>query len=500
MMTKKGIVLCSLITILSGVFLFFSFMLEEKNTEADSIYQVYLDGEKIGLISSKEELYSLINKEQIEIKDEYKVDQVYPPKGFQIVKKNTYEDDLSTVEDIYNSIKDEKEFTIKGYTVTIKSPTEGVEPIYIYVLDQNVFKEALNNVVKTFVGEERYKQYLTKTQPEIVDTGYVITNMYFQDKIFVKESYVSVAEKIYTDSEELTKYLLFGNNDSRVDYTVVQGDTIEKIAESHMLNTSELLIANENIKSEDTLLAIGQTVNVALINPVLTFIYDATVVEDVGEQFQKIVEYDPNQYVGYSQLKQEGISGINRVTSLVQYINGEQNQGVKVLDTQVLRPVQNEITVKGTKARQVEVPYPSNRGYVDNNQPWAWPTNTPYVITSGFAYRWGSLHEGIDISGTGYGSPIYASLDGVVVSAQYGGMVGSAAGLNVVILHANGYYTVYAHCSKVYVSVGQQVARAQIIAAMGHTGVAYGTHLHFGVYVGKPYNGGYPINPLRLWS
>ncbi len=499
-MSKKGILLCSLITILFGIILFFSFWLEEKTDEADSIYQVYLDGEKIGLINSKDDLYSLINKEQIEIKDEYKVDQVYPPKGFQIVKKNTYNDQLSTVEEIYNSIKDEKEFTIKGYTVTIKSEVEGAEPIYIYVLDQEVFREALNNVVKTFVGEERYKQYLENTQPEIVDTGYIITNMYFQDKIYVKESFVSVAEKIYTDSEELTKYLLFGNNDSRVDYTVVQGDTIEKIAESHKLNTSELLIANENIKSENTLLAIGQTVNVALINPVLTFIYDATVVEDIEQQFQKVVEYDPNQYVGYTQLKQEGINGINRVTSKVQYINSEQNQGVVVLETQVLRPVQNEITVKGTKPKQYDIPYPSNRGYVDNNQPWAWPTNTPYVITSPFAYRWGVLHEGIDISGTGYGSPIYAALDGVVVSAQYGGMVGSSAGLNVVILHANGYYTVYAHCSKLYVSVGQQVSRAQIIAAMGHTGTAYGTHLHFGVYVGRPYNGGYPINPLRLWG
>ena len=499
-MSKKGIVLCSLITLLFGVILFFSFWFEERNKEADSIYQVYLDGEKIGLINSKEELYSLINKEQIEIKDEYKVDQVYPPKGFQIIKKNTYEDDLSTAEDIYNSIKDEKEFTIKGYTITIKSETEGAEPIYIYVLDQEIFKEALNNVVKTFVGEERYKQYLDKTQPEIVDTGYIITNMYFQDKIYVKESLVSVSEKIYTDTEELTKFLLFGNNDSRVDYTVVQGDTIEKIAEAHKLNTSELLIANENIKSENTLLAIGQTVNVALINPVLTFIYDATVVEDVEQQFQKVVEYDPNQYEGISQKKQEGINGMNRVTSMVQFINSEQNQGVKVLDNQVLRPAQNEITVKGTKKKTYDIPYPSNRGYVDNNQPWAWPTNTPYVLTSPFAYRWGTLHEGIDISGTGYGSPIYAALDGVVVSAQYGGMVGSAAGLNVVILHANGYYTVYAHCSKLYVSEGQTVSRAQIIAAMGHTGTAYGTHLHFGVYVGRPYNGGYPINPLRLWS
>jgi murein DD-endopeptidase MepM/ murein hydrolase activator NlpD len=79
-------------------------------------------------------------------------------------------------------------------------------------------------------------------------------------------------------------------------------------------------------------------------------------------------------------------------------------------------------------------------------------------------------------------------------------MVGNSAGRNVVIQHSNGYYTVYAHLSKILVSEGQTVSRGQKIGAMGHTGVAYGTHLHFGVYIGKPYNGGRPINPLRLWK
>ena len=67
------------------------------------------------------------------------------------------------------------------------------------------------------------------------------------------------------------------------------------------------------------------------------------------------------------------------------------------------------------------------------------------------------------------------------------------------IEHSNGYYTVYAHCSALYAHVGQYVARGERIAAMGHTGAATGTHLHFGVFYGKPYNGGYSINPRRLW-
>ena len=106
----------------------------------------------------------------------------------------------------------------------------------------------------------------------------------------------------------------------------------------------------------------------------------------------------------------------------------------------------------------------------------------------------------MDISGTGYGSPIYAVLDGEVYQSQWGGVVGNSAGYNVVIKHANGYYTVYAHCSKLYVKKGQKVTRRQKIAAMGASGTVTGTHLHFGVFTGVPYNGGKSIDPRKLWS
>ena len=48
---------------------------------------------------------------------------------------------------------------------------------------------------------------------------------------------------------------------------------------------------------------------------------------------------------------------------------------------------------------------------------------------------------------------------------------------------------------------GQWVTRGQRIGSMGRSGVATGTHLHLGVfYGGPPYNGGYSINPMRLWN
>ena len=81
--------------------------------------------------------------------------------------------------------------------------------------------------------------------------------------------------------------------------------------------------------------------------------------------------------------------------------------------------------------------------YIDTGTTWGWPTNVPYIITSGYEWRWGSFHEGIDISGTGYGSPIYAVQDGVVYDAGLGGTVGIVAGWNVVIQHDNNNYSVY---------------------------------------------------------
>ena len=127
-------------------------------------------------------------------------------------------------------------------------------------------------------------------------------------------------------------------------------------------------------------------------------------------------------------------------------------------------------------------------------------TNYPYVLTSPFGWRGGEYHDGLDISGTGFGSPIYAISGGVVRASGYGGMVGNSAGLNVVIEHPNGYWSIYAHLSATYVNVGDTVSRKQKIAAMGHTGRASGTHLHLGISIGQPYaSGSRLIPPLTLW-
>jgi murein DD-endopeptidase MepM/ murein hydrolase activator NlpD len=113
-----------------------------------------------------------------------------------------------------------------------------------------------------------------------------------------------------------------------------------------------------------------------------------------------------------------------------------------------------------------------------------WPVSGP--VTSPFGWRWGRMHEGIDIA-VPSGTPIAASAAGTVI---YAGWLGGYGNL-VVIDHGGGLSTAYAHQSSIASSVGQQVAQGQVIGYIGCTGHCFGPHLHFEVRVN-----GAPVDPL----
>ncbi len=106
------------------------------------------------------------------------------------------------------------------------------------------------------------------------------------------------------------------------------------------------------------------------------------------------------------------------------------------------------------------------------------------TITSRFGSRRSGTHTGLDIA-TSRGTPIKAASAGVV---SYAGWKGSY-GYLVVVDHTDSIKTYYAHCSKIYVSEGEQVAQGDTIAAVGSTGNSTGPHLHLEIRVnGKPRN------------
>jgi murein DD-endopeptidase MepM/ murein hydrolase activator NlpD len=133
---------------------------------------------------------------------------------------------------------------------------------------------------------------------------------------------------------------------------------------------------------------------------------------------------------------------------------------------------------------------------IDENTPIPSSSSTAYMwpakgtLTSGYGWRWGRMHKGIDIANS-VGTPIYASADGVVEKA---GWSSGGYGNVVDIRHLDGSMTRYGHNSKLLVQRGQQVHQGQIIASMGSTGFSTGPHSHFEIHP----SGKDAVNPIAL--
>ncbi|MCR5691476.1 MAG: peptidoglycan DD-metalloendopeptidase family protein [Eubacterium sp.] len=122
-----------------------------------------------------------------------------------------------------------------------------------------------------------------------------------------------------------------------------------------------------------------------------------------------------------------------------------------------------------------------------------WPLRISGRISSYFGRRKSptagasSYHKGIDLA-VPTGTPIVASAAGKVVIAQYS----SSAGNYIMLSHGKRLYTVYMHCSRLAVEVGDQVEQGDIIGYVGSTGISTGSHLHFGISIDGEY-----VNPLK---
>ena len=491
--------------ILVGILVFGLGFTSYREQSPRDVYRVYIDGEVVGTVLSQEEFENYINQQEEAIKKKYGVDKVYMPNGVIIKKVTTYDQNVNTNEEVYRKIVSLKQFTIKGTIITIcNEEVEDYETQYIYVLNKGIFDDAVTELIKSFIDDDQYEAYMNGEQKEIVDTGSIIRDISIDEEIKYKNGYISINEEIFTDSSTLAKYLLYGTTEKQSTYIVQEGDTVETVASANKLNTQEFLIANSNFKSVNTLLYAGQEVNIGLIDPVISIVVEVNHVSDEEKVFAVNIQYDENELQGVEYVAQEGENGLARVSREYEYINGQLSDAF-TLNTVELKPSVDKVIVRGSK----EVPHIADLTY------WAWPTDTPYTITTYYGYRWGSMHAAIDIYGPGHGSNIYAANNGTVVEAKAGCVVGDLScngrqGNYIIINHNIGnYYTIYMHLASISVNVGQTVSRGQKIGTMGNTGEVYpapssyspysGTHLHFGTYRGDPHHGGSPFDPFSLY-
>ena len=205
----------------------------------------------------------------------------------------------------------------------------------------------------------------------------------------------------------------------------------------------------------------------------------------------------------------------NTLDSLMMHYDDIVVNEVAVLDIDYNKVIYSEDAVKpGTNAVSSVKSATVNQNVSNNTalNKWVWPTERDYIITTYFS----GSHNALDIySYKGNGSSIFAANSGTVISVQGGCVPGNIScngrgGNYVVIKHNVGnYYTVYMHLKTIGVHVGDVVSSGQVIGTMGNTGNVIpvptssnpygGTHLHFCLYVGEPYRGGYAVNPLSVY-
>lgn len=442
--------------------------------EAQDVYRVYLNGDSIGLIEEKQELEDYVNQRQQALKNKYNVENVYIPQGLKIRQETTYSEKTEPVENIYSKIEAQEDFTINGYTITIieqktkknekdKEETEKIKE-YIYVTDDSIIQGAVEQVVKSFVDEKKYEEYLNETTTTLTTTGSIIENVYVKEQISVKKGRIPANETIYQTEQELAGYLLFGTNEKNEIYKVKSGDNVKQIAENNKMSAEEFLIANQDISDENALLYEGQEVVISYINPVITIVEETHTVSKESIRYKTIEKEDEDLMPGHYEVIQKGKKGESIITRKIEKQNGKITEAL-IISTEVLTEPINKIVRTGSS--------------VD----WAWPTVSNYTITEYFGYVLRSdigesvtrSHDGIDIAGLGCGSPIYAINSGTVTYAGWG----SGFGNEVEINHGSGYNSTYAHLNSISVSVGQTVRKGQQIGTMGNTGYSFGCHLHF---------------------
>lgn len=228
-----------------------------------------------------------------------------------------------------------------------------------------------------------------------------------------------------------------------ITYTVQPGDTVQSIAEGFGLQPTTILWSNPDVENAPDMLGIGQGVFILPVDGVYHTVVEDDTLESIAEKYK--VEVEDITGLSFNEL-QPPLFVIQEGDKLI--VPGGAKPYVPRRVTSYSGPVPTNVTGSGA---------------------FGWPVLG--TITQG--YWWG--HRAIDI-GAPTGSATLAS-DGGYVS--FVGWTDIGYGYLVILDHANGYVSYYAHLSQMYVTLGQQVNRGQVIGAVGSTGNSTGPHLHF---------------------
>lgn len=246
--------------------------------------------------------------------------------------------------------------------------------------------------------------------------------------------------------------------DKVIEYEVQSGDTISKIAQD--FGVSENTILWENDLTSSSKIKEGDKIRILPVSGVAHKVEGGDTIYTVAKKYQAnaqaIIDFPFNDIGDDFQL---------RTGQILTIPDGAPPAKPKPVPTQYLAQEQIDIANLGSAQ-------------------FIWPA----VGQIAQYFSW--YHPGLDISNLAGGS-IHVSDSGTVTVAGWPDNYGY--GNRVVVDHGNGFTTLYAHMSAIYVSVGQKVAKGDVLGMMGSTGRSTGTHLHIEIR-----KNGSNLNPLSL--
>ncbi len=258
-------------------------------------------------------------------------------------------------------------------------------------------------------------------------------------------------------------------------YKVRTGDTLTGIASRFGVSAMTLWWANNLTTTESLKAGLG------LVIPPVDGVVVTVKVGDTLDAFAATYKVDSASIVALN-----GLTDPNLVVGQVLVLPGAKGAPIPTV-APTPTPTPRPVTQPGSGGGGTFKPLTYSGGA------WAWPVvGGNNYISQYFHYG----HYGVDIAAQ-YGTPIVSPLAGTVV---FGGWNNNGGGYQVWISHGGGLYTAHHHMSSVSVSVGQTVARGQLIGHIGMSGWATGTHDHFEVWIGYPWKSSSArVNPLHYY-
>ncbi|AGK56170.1 M23 family metallopeptidase [Bacillus sp. 1NLA3E] len=430
-------------------------------SETTTVYYVYFNEKYIGTVSDKKVVETVVKNKLQELKANYNGVNLSTGSQLTYIPEQVFRSSVTTNnQKVVQELQEQ--LTIQADATAVALDDQQV----VFLENQQSAEEVVKKLKLQYVSEDQLnaiearKNDPASTLPPLQENETRILDVRLSKNVSYAKAAVT-PDKIMT-VDNAVKFLQTGTLEQQK-YQVQDGDVLGSIANGHGLTLKQMVEINPGL-TEDSVLKIGQEVNITVFQPYIHVLVDKqSLVKEAIPYTSQTVE-DASRMKGDNTVKQQGQNGERQATYQISEQSGQTVSKQEISSNILTQPV-NEVIVKGTKV----VP---SRG----DGTFAWPTGGGY-ISSQMGYRDGKLHKGIDIARPS-NPTIKAADNGVVVSAGWDGGYGN----KIVIDHQNGFRTVYGHLSSIGVRVGQTVAKGSSIGVMGSTGDSTGTHLHFEVY------------------